>query len=128
VARHGLSGKLSSNLTIGVSERQPDLGSHAREATGSESIMMQFCFALTSPLHSESRLRVGEFPSAERALQLAELIAFELGADADGNWRDWTVEVRNAEGRSLFAVPVAGTGVDRGAATVTGQAMAAMSV
>jgi hypothetical protein len=90
--------------------------------------MIQFCFALTSPRHSESRLRVGEFPSVERALQLAELIAFELGAEADGNWRDWTVEVRNVEGRRLFAVPVAGANVDRVAATVADQAMALMSV
>ena len=88
--------------------------------------MIQFCFALTSPRHSESRLRVGEFPSAERALQLAELIAFELGAETDGNWRDWTVEVRNAEGRSLFAVPVAGP-ADQPAGMVPDQAMAAMS-
>lgn len=90
--------------------------------------MIQYCFALTSPRHSESRLRVGEFPSAERALQLAELIAFELGAEADGDWRDWTVEVRNSEGQRLFAVPVAAAGVDRPAATVSDQAMTAMSV
>jgi hypothetical protein len=118
---------LSSNLTIGVSERQIDFGSHVCEATGSECIIMRFCFALTSPRHSESRLRVGEFPSAQRALQLAELIAFELGAEADGNWRDWTVEVRDAEGRGLFTVPVAGAGIDRPAAPVSDQAMAAMS-
>jgi hypothetical protein len=90
--------------------------------------MIQFCFALTSPRHSESRLRVGEFPSAERALQLAELIAFELGAEADGNWRGWTVEVRNSEGQRLLAVPVAGADIDRPAATVTDQAMMAMSL
>jgi uncharacterized protein DUF6894 len=116
---------LSANLTIGVAERKINLGSHVCEAIGSESMMMQFCFALTSPRHSESRLRVGQFPSAERALQLAELIAFELGAETDGNWRDWTVEVRNAEGRSLFAVPVAGA--DQPVGTVSDQAMAAMS-
>jgi hypothetical protein len=75
--------------------------------------MIQYCFALTSPRHAESRLRIGEFPSAERALQLAELIAFELDAEADGTWRDWTVEVRNVEGRRLFAVPVAAPGVDQ---------------
>ena len=103
------------------------IDSHVGDATGSESIMTQFCFALTSPRHAESRLRVGEFPSARRALQLAELIAFELGVEPEGNWRDWTVEVRDAEGRSLFTVPVAGAGVDQPDATVSDQAMTAMS-
>jgi hypothetical protein len=118
---------LSSNLTIGVSEHQIDLDSRVREITGSETIMIQFCFALTSPRRLESRLRVGEFPSAERAHQLAELIALELGAETDGDWRDWTVEVRNTEGRTLFAVPVAGKAVEQPAAMASDQAMAAMS-
>jgi hypothetical protein len=126
VARRGLSGKLSSNLTIGVADHQIDLDSLGCEATGNESIMTQFCFALTSPRHAESRLRIGDFPSVERALELAELIAFELGADADGNWQDWSVEVRNSEGRRLAAVPVAAARVDRPAATVSDQAMTAM--
>jgi hypothetical protein len=34
VARHGLAGELSSNLTIGVSEHQNDLDSHVCEVTG----------------------------------------------------------------------------------------------
>jgi hypothetical protein len=50
---------------------------------------------------------VGEFPAAARAFELAELIALELGIEVDGKWRGWTVEVRSAQGRRLFAVPVA---------------------
>jgi hypothetical protein len=51
---------------------------------------------------------MGVFPMAERAFQLAELIALELGIEVDAKWRGWTVEVRSAQGQKLFAVPVGG--------------------
>ena len=70
--------------------------------------MTKYCIALVSPERAESRLRVGEFPAAETAFELAELIAYDLGLEADGNWWGWTVEVRSAPGRKLFAVQVAG--------------------
>jgi hypothetical protein len=60
-----------------------------------------------SPKHAESHLRIGEFPAAERAFELAELIAFDLSIEGDGQWSGWTVEVRSAQGRRLFAAPVA---------------------
>jgi hypothetical protein len=60
-----------------------------------------------SPLRAECHLRVGEFPVAERAFELAELMALELGIDGEKNWSGWTIEVRCSEGRTLFAVPVA---------------------
>jgi len=68
----------------------------------------KYSLALTSPEHAESHVRVGEFPGAERAFQLAELIALDLGIELDGKWWGWTVEVRSAQGRKLFAVPVTG--------------------
>ena len=68
--------------------------------------MTKFCLALTSPQHAESQLRVGEFPGAERAFELAELIASDLSIEVDGPWRGWTVEVRNTQGHKLFAAPV----------------------
>lgn len=76
-------------------------------ATGTGLTMTKYCLALTSPQDSESHVRVGEFPAAARAFELAELIALELGIEVDGKWRGWTVEVRSAQGRRLFAVPVA---------------------
>jgi len=68
----------------------------------------KFCVALRNPIDSECRLQLGEFPSPERAFQLAELIALELGAEAGGRWLGWTVEVRSLQGQTLFAAPVAG--------------------
>jgi hypothetical protein len=73
--------------------------------------MTKYRLALTNPHHSESHVRTGEFPAAERAFQLAELIALELGIEVDGKWWGWTVEVRNAHGLKLFAAPVAGGGL-----------------
>jgi hypothetical protein len=69
--------------------------------------MHKYCFALTNLPDSECHLRVGEFPDPERAFQLAELIALELGIEADGQWLGWRVEVRSPEGQTLFATPVA---------------------
>ena len=68
--------------------------------------MQKYCLALLSPQRAESHLRVGEFPVAERAFELAELMALELGIDADKDWSGWTIEVRGPEGRKLFAAPV----------------------
>jgi hypothetical protein len=68
----------------------------------------KYCFALTNPQHAESHVRVGEFPGAERAFELAEIMALELGIEVDGKWLGWTVEVRSAQGRKLFSVPVGG--------------------
>jgi hypothetical protein len=51
---------------------------------------------------------VGEFPAADRAFELAELIAFDLGIEVDSKWSGWTVEVRSVQGHKLFAVPVTG--------------------
>jgi hypothetical protein len=66
--------------------------------------LQKYCFALTSPQHAECHLRVGEFPVAERAFELAELMALELGVEK--KWSGWTIEVRCPEGRRLFAVSV----------------------
>jgi hypothetical protein len=68
--------------------------------------LQKYCLALLSPQRAESHLRVGEFPMAERAFELAELMALELGIDAEKNWSGWTIEVRGPEGRKLFAAPV----------------------
>ena len=73
-----------------------------------ECPMTEYCLVLMCPQHSETQVRVGEFPSAERAFELAELIASDLGIEEDGKWWGWTVEVRSAQGRKLFEAPVAG--------------------
>src|SRR5260370_1368378 len=99
--------QMSSNLIIGVAERQSSPDNDVFQTTGTECTMTKYCIALVSPQRSESHVRVGEFPAAERAFQLAELIAFDLGIEADGKWWALTVEVRRAQARKLLAVPVA---------------------
>jgi hypothetical protein len=78
--------------------------------TNAEFTVTKYSLTLMSPQHSECLVRVGEFPRAERAFQLAEFIALDLGIEVDSKWGGWTVEVRSAQGRKLFAVPVAGGG------------------
>lgn len=68
--------------------------------------MRNYCFALTSPSGLEQLLRVGQFPDSERAICLAELIASELSIDENGQWPDWTMEVRDSEGSVVFSVAV----------------------
>lgn len=72
--------------------------------------MTRYCLALMSPQHSESQIRVGEFPTADRAFELAEHIAFDLGIEIESQWSGWSIEVRSAQGERLFAVPVPVTG------------------
>lgn len=88
--------------------------------------MTNYCIALVSPQRAESRLRMGEFPAAERAFELAELIALELSIEVDGNWWGWTVEVRSAQGRKLFAAPVTGADAHQLPAAVSGSSAMAM--
>jgi hypothetical protein len=99
---------LSSNLTIVAAEHQGNPGNGVLPATNLGVTVTRYSFALTSPRHSEIHVRVGEFPGAERAFQLAELIALDLGIEADAKWRGWTLEVRSDQGQKLFAVPVVG--------------------
>jgi hypothetical protein len=101
--------KSSSNVIIGVAGHQINPGStDVCKMISIELFMTKYCLALTSPQHSDSHVRVGEFGVAERAFELAGLIALELGIEDDGKWLGWTVEVRSPQGQRLFAAPVAG--------------------
>ena len=100
--------KSSLSLIIGVAEHQGSPVNGVFQTTSTEFAMTKYCLALMSPQHTESHVRTGEFPAVERAFELAELIALDLGIEVDGKWWGWTVEVRSAQGRKLFAVPVAG--------------------
>jgi hypothetical protein len=64
----------------------------------------RYSFALVGPQRSELGFRIGEFPSRERALELAELIALDLSIES--KWSGWAVEVRDFHGRQLFTIPV----------------------
>jgi hypothetical protein len=69
-----------------------------------EVIVNEYCFSLVSPQRSEFDFRLGQFPSAEHALQLAELIASDLSIEAESKWSGWTMAVRNPHGRQLFSI------------------------
>jgi hypothetical protein len=94
-------------LAIGIIGLQGALDRFGRCLPIRDFALQKYCLALMSPQRVEGYLRVGEFPVAERAFELAELMALELGLDGEQSWSGWTIEVRCAEGRRLFAVPVA---------------------
>jgi hypothetical protein len=59
--------------------------------------------------HQDSRCydyRGGDFGKPEDATQMAELIAAGLGSSETDDWAGSQVHVRNAEGETLFSVPV----------------------
>jgi hypothetical protein len=47
-----------------------------------------------------------DFGRPEDAAQMAELIAADLGCSENNDWFGSQVQVRNATGQTLFAVPV----------------------
>jgi hypothetical protein len=46
------------------------------------------------------------FQSPDKARQMAELIALDLGIEADGAWFGWRVDVLDVRGKRFFSVPV----------------------
>jgi hypothetical protein len=57
-----------------------------------------------TPEQTETQLRVGEFPEAERAIELAELIAAEMSLEEGRS--GWSIEVRCPLGLRLYSAPV----------------------
>ena len=57
-----------------------------------------------TPAQVESELRAGLFPSTERAVELAGLIAAEMSLA--GELSGWSIEVRDSQGSRLCVVPV----------------------
>lgn len=68
--------------------------------------MRTYSFSLTSPSGLEQLYRIGQFPDAERALCLAELIASELSIGENGPYYGWTIEVRDCEGSPVSSSPL----------------------
>jgi hypothetical protein len=69
-----------------------------------EAALKKYTLVLMTPERTESQLRVGEFPEAGRAVELAELIAAEMGLEEERV--GWSIEVRDPRGSRLHAVPV----------------------
>jgi hypothetical protein len=68
--------------------------------------MHRYFFDLVSQNRTQHDFRGQECPSLEEAFQLAEIIAFDLELESHGEWRGWSVRVRNSDGTQLFSVPV----------------------
>jgi hypothetical protein len=68
--------------------------------------MDRYFFDRVSRQRSEYDYRGCELSTPEKALQLAELMALDLGVDDGGDWSGWAINVRNAFGQKLFSVPV----------------------
>jgi hypothetical protein len=46
------------------------------------------------------------FQTPEKARQMAELIALDLGMEPDGTWFGWSVDVLDQRGKRFFSIPV----------------------
>ena len=68
--------------------------------------MKRYYFDLVGRQTSRYDYRGGDFPSLEKAQQLAELIALDLGLEPEGEWFGWAIAVRNAYGHEYCAIPV----------------------
>jgi hypothetical protein len=69
-----------------------------------EAALKKYILVLMTPEQAESQLRVGEFPEADRAIELAELIAAEMGLEEER--AGWSIEVRDPGGSRLHAARV----------------------
>jgi hypothetical protein len=68
--------------------------------------MKRYFFDLVGRQGSQYDYRGGYFRSLEKAQQLAELIALDLGIEPEGEWSGYTIAVLNAHGQQFFSVPV----------------------
>ena len=46
------------------------------------------------------------FQTPEKARQMAELIALDLGIESEGAWFGWSVDVLDVRGKRFFSIPV----------------------
>ena len=65
--------------------------------------MNRYFFDVVLKNRSEYDYRGREFSSAEKAAQLAELIALDLEISPQGEWAGSTVTVRDSRGKELFS-------------------------
>jgi Domain of unknown function (DUF6894) len=68
--------------------------------------MKRYFFDLVSEQRAQYDYRGIVYPDAETARQLAELMALDLGIQADNAWSGWSVDVYNAHGQRCFSIPV----------------------
>jgi Domain of unknown function (DUF6894) len=68
--------------------------------------MTTYFFDRVGKGRSEYDYKGRAFQSLDKARQMAELIALDLGIEADGAWCGWRVDVLDARGTKFFSIPV----------------------
>jgi hypothetical protein len=67
---------------------------------------MRFFFDCTTKDQSLYDYQGTEFHNSQAAIEFAEAMAEILRASLAGEWRSWSIEIRNAEGTKLGVLPV----------------------
>jgi hypothetical protein len=70
---------------------------------------MRFFFDYTTKDQSLYDYQGNEFRNSQNAIEFAEAMAQFLRDSLTGEWSGWSVEVRNAEGKKFFSLPVGGS-------------------
>lgn len=68
--------------------------------------MTRYFFDRVTSQHSQYDYQGQVLENPEKARQLAELIAMDLGMEPEDEWHGWSVDVRNLEGLQLFSILV----------------------
>jgi hypothetical protein len=105
VARcHSYRRPLSRILAIDLAGSQLAYDSLIKVSRNASHTMRRYFFDLVDPTRSEYDYRGREMASAEKARELAELIAID--ESFRGNRIGWLVKVSDAAGASYYSVPV----------------------
>jgi|HubBroStandDraft_4_1064222.scaffolds.fasta_scaffold380371_2 uncharacterized protein DUF6894 len=69
--------------------------------------MTRYFFDVVSQERSQHDFRGRDLPTLEEARRLADLMAIDLATGPEDQWTaGWSIAVRCADGRELFAVPI----------------------
>jgi hypothetical protein len=68
--------------------------------------MKRFFFDYTTKDQSLYDYRGDEFVNTQSAIEFAQATAQILTHSLSGDWVGWSIEVRNAEGKKYFSLPV----------------------
>ena len=67
---------------------------------------MKYFFDRVGKDRAEYDYKGHAFQTPEKARQMAELIALDLGIEPEGSWSGWHVEVLDVRGKRFFSIPV----------------------
>ena len=68
--------------------------------------MRRYFFDVANEQRTEYDYSGRELPTPEHAYRLAELIALDLGVEADDQWDGWRIKVCGADYHQFFTIPV----------------------